>query len=155
VAVTGSGLTMIVDGVECPMYFNEINQKESDDMSEVKEVQEVKVGDVWLDSDGDELNVVKVVDGRAASWYMDDGLHLRSIVFTVDHFSTFKLIERDGKEIREFEYGFYPCQLAGTLVRVIRLYSPLHNKMRAEDGGYDSLDTYDWIGEKIELGDLK
>jgi len=150
-AITGTGISMTVDGVEWPCYFT-IKLKKENDMSEK---QEVKAGDVWRHSVG-LFHIVNVHNGMAAYWSIDRRGDLGAQVYSTNGLiGVAELIERDGKRVREFEYGYYPCQIGGTNYKSIRLYSPQYNKMRALDGKYHSLDTYEWIGKKINLEELK
>lgn len=139
------GITFTVDGVEWPVRLNDV--KKENYMSEI----EVRVGDVWSINDGEDITITKVDDTRISSWYYGTNGVLYSYsnrikVVTDDY----KLIERDGKKISEFEEGaWYPVNH-----EEIHQYRAglLHN---SRGGGGYLPDTYSWIGEKINLKELK
>ena len=147
--VSGEGYTMTVDGVEWPMVFGDITVKIKEN-----DMITVKVGDVWEDSDGDLLNVVKIMDDVVAVWYINDADDLCGGDFSLDYIRHTELIERNGEKVSAFEDGaWYPVYINDK--KVIRCYDGLSGKMRNEQGRRYRVEEYDWIGEKINLEDLK
>jgi len=136
-------------GVDWAAVIN--NDKKENDMSEI----DVRVGDVWLDEDGDELNVFKIHGDRAAIWYITTGRGMIASTRPLGTISCWKLIERDGKKMREFEEdGWYPVsRKIGSLSVRLRQYR--NGRMKDTWGNEFAVSLYSWIGEKINLQDLK
>jgi len=125
--------------------FKKIEIKE-----EINDMSEVKVGDVYLMTDADTITVSKIYNGRAAGWYIGTLNALQSASYPLDLFNRMKLIERDGKRIREFEENCY------YMVNGEEIHQYINGKLYSCGLaiGYP-VSIYTHVGEKINLGELK
>tara|TARA_R110000744_G_scaffold113959_4_gene213204 strand:+ start:422 stop:802 length:381 start_codon:yes stop_codon:yes gene_type:complete len=114
----------------------------------------VEAGDVWLNEDGDHINVVKVHLGQYAAWYLGRfGSSLNTVTCECESLiENGSLVSRGGVKHLVLEDGaVYPAMIIGETSTVIRLYDCYNDVMKDFDGNSWSTEVYSWIGKKIKV----